>query len=158
AGGTFDFSPGLFQWLAGRIDGGAAGLTNRGTITLAGPSEMDLFGTLNNVGTMIHAGIGNLAIQIGATLTNQPGAGYELQADQSVTGGGTFINRGTLRKSGGAGTSSMSPHVFRNEGAAINVQQGILALDFFSGSATGGTFTVAPDAVLDLSSQGTPVY
>src|SRR5207237_1168612 len=60
---------------------------------------------------------------------------------------------------GGTGTSSMSPAVFRNDGGIIDVQQGILALTPPNlASSTGGTFTVAKDAVLDLTTQGTGVY
>jgi hypothetical protein len=34
-GATFDFPSGMLQWVNGRVDGGAAGLTNLGSMTLA---------------------------------------------------------------------------------------------------------------------------
>ena len=159
AGAAFDFPSGMFQWREGLIDGGTAGLTNRGTITLAGPSVKPSLRTITNAGTILHAGSGDLAITFGATLTNQVGAIYEIQGNQSVFDTGTFVNRGTLRKSGGTGTSSMKPSTFRNEGGIINVQTGTLELVPNNGTnSTGGTFNVAAGAVLDLTTQSTGVY
>jgi RHS repeat-associated protein len=156
---------GTVNWSSGRISSpiDASGtpinaFTNMGTLTLAGPGDWTVTAGLVNAGTIRHAGLGNLFVGFGGALTNQVGAVYDLQGDQSVVDAGSFINRGTLRKSGGTGTSSMSSNVFRNDGGVIDVQQGILALTPNSGSATGGTFTVATGAVLDLSSQGVQVY
>jgi RHS repeat-associated protein len=160
AGTTFNFAPGLLEWAAfGASTISGADLMNLGSIRLAGAGIEQIANAFNNAGTILHAGSGNLGLESGATLTNQVGAVYDFQADPSVVDGGTFINRGTLRKSGGTGTSAMSLNVFRNEGGVIDVQHGILALNpSYSGSATGATFTVAKDAVVDLSSQGVQIY
>ena len=160
AGTTFNFTPGLFQWTAvGQSTMTGADLTNLGSITLAGAGIEQISNTFFNAGTILHVGIGNLDLDFGAIVTNQVGAVYDFQADQSVVDSGTFINRGTLRKSGGTGTSSMSPHVFQNDRGLIDVRSGILALNpTDSGNSTGGTFEVAKDAVLDLNSQGASSY
>src|SRR5262249_34842845 len=123
---------------------------NLGTITLADSSEKSISNVFNNAGTIRHGGTGNLSFQTVGTLTNLPGALYDLQADVSIISG-TFVNRGTLRKSGGSQTAIMDfSTTFRNEGAKIDVQTGTLQLASH-GTSAGGTFTVAAGAVLDLT-------
>ena len=160
AGTTLNFTPGLFQWTAvGKSTMTGADLTNLGSITLAGAGIEKISNTFFNAGTILHVGIGNLDLDFGAIVTNQVGAVYDFQADQSVVDNGTFINRGTLRKSGGTGTSSLSPHTFQNERGLIDVRSGVLALNPTEvGSSTGGTFAVAKDAVLNLNSDGASSY
>lgn len=154
-GATFAFAPGLFQWTAiGQSTLSGDDLTNLGTIALAGTGVEEIANALNNAGTILQTGLGDVYLR--GTVTNQVGAIYDFQADQTIIDvGGTFINRGTLRKSAGAGTSSLSPHVFRNEGGIFDVQHGILAVNPTSGSATGATFNVGQGAVVDVTSQGT---
>ena len=67
----------------------------------------------------MHTGVGNLS--------NEAGAVYDLQGDAAVGSdavGDTFLNRGTLRKSGGTGTSSVQPTAFTNDGGTFDVQSG----------------------------------
>jgi RHS repeat-associated protein len=150
AGTTFDFTPGLLQWSAvGQSTISGADLTNLGSITLAGTGLETVSNAFYNAGTIVHAGSGHLRISFGFTLTNLVGAVYDFQADQSADEEGTFINRGTVRKSGGAGTSSLIARAFQNEGGTIDVQHGTLAIP--NGGGTGGAFSVATNAVLDLT-------
>jgi hypothetical protein len=75
----------------------------------------------------------------------------------------TVINRGTLRKSAGAGTAFMSTRNFSNEGGTIDVKSGTLQISgplnhgMIGGLSTGGVFTVAAGAALDLSGPGNTV-
>src|SRR5262249_19507665 len=133
-----------------KIDGGAAGLTNLGSITLTGSFEKRLANVINNQGTIHHAGSGWLTNYDHGTLNNLPGAVYDLQGDAGIAID-AFVNRGTLRKSSGTGTSKMAAATFSNDGGIIDVQQGTVLLASRKGSHTGGTFKVAEDAVLDLT-------
>jgi RHS repeat-associated protein len=161
-GATFNFPAGLFQWTSGNtIDGGPNGLTNLGTITLTGASNKFLSHVLNNAGTILNSGTVDLSNRSQGTLINLPGALVDLAGDVGVSTA-TFINRGTLRKSGGIGTSSMTAITSSNDGGTIDVRSGTLLTASQSstdnGENTGGTFTVAGGAVLDLGNHQNPNY
>ena len=120
-----------------------------GTITIAGAGERRLSHALNNSGTIIHGGSASLVPLEIDVLTNLPGGTYDLTADVAVASN-VFNNRGTLRKSGGAGTVTMAG-MFNNQGGTIDVQIGSLQIGApFSGgnqgTNTGGIFTVAAGA------------
>lgn len=78
---------------------------------------------------------------LSSTFTNQ--GLLDLQADTDLTyvGGGAsnFINSGTLRKSAGAGTSTISSNVLVSNSGTVDAQMG--TIDFAGGNATfmGGT-------------------
>ena len=158
AGATFNFPAGLFQWLGGTLDGGAAGFNNTGFITLAGADFKGLGGVLNNAGTIVHAGTGNLTlVTANGVLNNLPGGLYDLQGDVNFSGNAfisTFNNAGTLRKSAGAGISTNIGVDFQNIGGTIDVRTGEFQLKASvnpAAASTGGTFLVAKDALLGLN-------
>jgi hypothetical protein len=167
AGATFNFGPGLFQWIGGDTTfAGTAPLTNTGTMTLSGPKEttnqdeMRLdSGTLINQGTIVQNNAGDLVIRA-AVLNNAVGGLYDLQTNSGFVGFGntssTVINSGTLQKSGGGGTSTLGiNNGLSNTGGTINVTNGTLvAWDTNGGMSTGGTFTVAAGATLEYANQG----
>jgi hypothetical protein len=66
----------LLQWIDGRVDGGGAGLTNLGTVTVVrgNSNAVILLDKVNNAGTLVESGQGLLVIDGSATLTNLPGA------------------------------------------------------------------------------------
>ena len=120
--------------------------------TLTGTTGMPVLSNLINAGTIIHGptagdlGNGSLASPGSGTLTNLAGGVHDFQTDKNVAIE-TFINRGTLRKSAGAGTAIMEPRNFNNEGGTIDVQVGTLQISgplnsLVSGLSTGGTFRV----------------
>jgi hypothetical protein len=61
-----------------------------------------------------------------------------------------FVNAGTLRKVGGAGTTTISTYQFINIGA-VEVQMGILEFNNAAGSLMGGTFTASSGASIRLN-------
>jgi hypothetical protein len=153
AGSSLNFTPELFQWSGSsptEIDGGTAGVTNLGSLTLTGDGEKRLSHALTNVGTISHGGTGNLVRLNGGDLSNLAGATYEFTSDADLATN-SFINRGTLRKSGGAGASSIDSLTLSNENGTIDVRSGTLELLSRSGANTGGTFNVSTGAVLDLT-------
>ena len=61
----------------------------------------------------------------------------------------TIVNAGTIEKTGGTGTTTVSNVALNNSGT-LDVESGTLALDSPE-TSTGGTFTVATGAVLKLA-------
>ena len=88
----------------------------------------------------------------GATIDNAAGAVFDAQNDFSIVtnniGTDLFINDGTLRKSAGAGTTTI--RVALNNTGTAEVDSGTLAL---TGAITGsGQFVIGADARLELGS------
>ncbi len=87
---TLDFAGGMFQWTGGILDGAEGDAINLGTINLAGSSDMIFadYGTLDNYGTLIQTGAGNLGLaSSGAAFTTlkiEPGASYLLESDSGI--------------------------------------------------------------------------
>jgi hypothetical protein len=160
AGATFGFSGGPLEFQGTEIITGAAGLNNTGGMKLVANSTVSLSGVLNNSGSIAHAGPGDLQLAFGgvdATLNNLTGGLYDVQGDADFTLG-TFNNAGTLRKSAGAGTTIVEPRNFSNQGGTIDVRSGTMQISgplnsmAIGALSTGGLFTVAAGAVLDLTS------
>jgi hypothetical protein len=152
-GATFNFPAGLFQWSGGTIDATHGTLTNAATgiMTLSNASGVSLnSGSLINNGIINQSGTADLSLNFGGMMNN---AGtYNITTDTNIVTGqfGTnvFTNSGTLEKTGGTGTSTISPGF--NNSANITVTSGTLGLT--GGTITGGNFTVSAGAVLDLAS------
>jgi RHS repeat-associated protein len=96
-------------WSGGTI---AGGLTNAGTLNVAGTGNMLLAGTLTNAGTIDVTGTGGIyAEAANTTINNQAGATFDFQADTSLNYNGyttAFYNAGTLEKTAGTGTSYLT--------------------------------------------------
>lgn len=144
------------SWSSGRMDGGGnTTIASGATLTISSGSNHDLYArTLTNQGTINYTGTGDLVVQNGV-VDNQAGALIDLQTDQFFNDNGlsnTFTNAGTLRKSGGTGTSDFEgPIVFNNTGT-VDVQTGTLSLSR-TGTSTGA-FTVSSGATLDFDGGG----
>ncbi|MHB8954814.1 MAG: RHS repeat-associated core domain-containing protein [Pirellulaceae bacterium] len=158
-GAIFNFAPGLFQWTGGRISGGSAGLMNIGSVTLSGSDNKLLSGVFNNAGTVVHTGVGDLQLSAlsplpEGTFNNLASGLYDMQVSADFDFG-VFNNFGTWRKSAGPEFSTTDRgHRFNNLGGTIDVRTGTFLLRGTTGAPypthTGGTFTVAADAFLDL--------
>ena len=97
----------------GSIGGeGENGLANQGTINVTGPADATIAAPVTNYAALTVAGPGDLLLG-GTQLYNEVGGTVSLAADgtdlRPSGGGGTLVNRGTVRKTGGAGTSTLNP-------------------------------------------------
>jgi hypothetical protein len=150
----------LFQWQGGAItvDSDAA-LIDTGTLNLAGSSPMTLNGggTLTDAGAIVHTGTGNLSISASNTLNIMDGHVYEFQADAGITGGtATIVEAGAFAKTAGTGSSFFTT---KFQGVAnIDVETGTFKIEPFSSIVSGGDFTVATGAILDLTGGASVSY
>ncbi len=150
-------------WTGGALNLNGQTLTNNGTFTISpgsGGFTIAGGGTLANAGTIDQAGTGNLALANGTVINNQSTGIFDFQADSSIVPGsqnGSFTNAGTLEKTVTPGTSQITT-AFSNSNT-INVQTGTISLaNNSNGTSTGGTFTVAQGATLDLTGGNTVLY
>ena len=122
-GATLDFTGNVLQWNSGGSNGP---VTNTGTLTIAGTSNLPLTGTLTNSGTII------------VTNTNQIFAN---------AGGTTINNSGTLESLVGSATATIA--VFVNDTGTIAGNSGTLNLT--SGGSGPGIVNAASGANVLLS-------
>ena len=122
---------------ASAISGGTLAIANTGQMTINGddisnnPRVLD-GATIDNAGLVILAtgAADNFALENGAIFNNNPGGTFDFQVNQSVVSGstGTFNNLGgTLSKTAGAGTSTIST-TFANTGGIVDITFGTLSL------------------------------
>jgi RHS repeat-associated protein len=163
-GGVLDFPAGLFQLDYGGLAAPQGTLTNTGTININNTSNANQVsladGPIVNQGVI--TAIGGFLIHVGGTLDNQAGATLDLQGDASITQadtGGSLTNEGTLEQTAGTGSQFHLP--FTNSGT-ISVQTGTLYLGDGGGGAnptlTGGTYSAAAGATLDLTGGGAATF
>src|ERR1035437_6753636 len=145
-------SNGSFNW-SGNIPSGST-VTVAANGVLVFNSNVTISGALTNAGT-VRLASGNLQLSGCAggspQLINLPGALVDIQADVSIDtacGDAAFLNLGTVRKSGGLGTSTMNP-VFNNYGL-LDVQTGTISLN--NGGSGDGLFAAQPGATLKFAS------
>ncbi len=133
---------------------GAGPLTNgpTATVTVSGSVTLNLV-DLENHGTIaITAGSG-LFMAANAVIDNS--GTLDFTGDGDATGfytTGTINNTGTLKKSGGSGSSDITA-AFNDMGGTIDVDSG--TLDLGQGVSQGGTYTVATGADLELANGST---
>ena len=155
----------MFQWTGGGINLGGNTLTNNGMLTLDNSSNVALFGSgpngdipvgaLINSGTIVQSGAGSVVLgefSEVAQLDNEAGATYDFTNDGSLQNSndpGGVNNAGIIEKTAGGGTSAITTE-FSNSGV-IDVDTGTISLAGLGGTSTGGSFTVAQYATLDLT-------
>ena len=108
-GATFNFAPGMLRWSGGEI---AGSVTDAGSMSIAGSGNHYLDGTLIVAGTVTWDGgdiIGN-DHHGGAALTIRSGGLLDARSDAAAISsyGLTVNNAGTLRKSSGTGTTTVT--------------------------------------------------
>ena len=140
---------GVLTWTSGMLGFEPAALTiaTNAVLVLAGATDTayNLGQPLINEGT-IYLQSGNLQFHDGyyASLTNLPGAVVEMAADVSMTPYGTgpgFINEGTLVKSGGTGTSTMSVSPFYNSGL-VEANTGTISISAATATLSTGSLFI----------------
>lgn len=136
---------GLFTWSGGTMqDNGITNANGDVNIIGANPKNIAHNRIFNNAGTAVWTGLGNVGVNPTATFNNQPGAIFGIQTDADWFNG-TFINNGTVIKSG-AGDTQISA-TFTNHETLI-IEAGTLSLsgnftNFANNTLTGGRYRVA---------------
>jgi hypothetical protein len=158
-GATLDFQGNGFQWPDGDITGGGVlTIQNGSLLVMNGNNNSGPFlrgtTTLLNLGTVKLEGASNFYIQGNSLVDNR--ALFEVISDADFDGstfsGGTFLNSGILRKSGGTDITSFNTWWnFQNQGGTIDAQSGSI---HFSGLGTfdGGNFIASDNATIDFRS------
>ncbi len=145
---------GPFNWSGGTIGsaGSALVLTASGGVTISGGGKY-LYATLVNNGPGT-CSAGPIWCYSTALLSNTPTGTLDLTADgtpfSGATGNPLFANAGTLRKTAGAGTTTV-PLPCPNAGS-VQVNSGTMVLTL--GDSTG-SFTVASGATLSVNGTAT---
>jgi hypothetical protein len=139
-GGTNGVLGGTWIWKGGTIAAGSTlTVATNGLVQVTG-NGTTISGTLTNAGTIRLVGAGLTLSGNGLLgLVNLPGGLVDMQSDVGI---GNYqqtemmVNQGTVRKSGGSGTSAIQPRL--NNSGTLDAQSGTLNL---SGSytLTGGT-------------------
>jgi RHS repeat-associated protein len=143
--GTLDFASGMVNVGDAEFGGNGGQLLNIGSLNFVGAAHGQV--TMENQGTIINSGTADLGL---GTLTNDASGLIDLQSDGGLVGG-SFTNSGTLRKSAGAGTSSLTSNI-SNTGGTLDIRSGTLSLDTGAIYFTAGAINVATGAVLSFNS------
>jgi hypothetical protein len=150
-----------FQFIDGTITGSGTVIIPYGALfVLPGIDYAILQGatTILNQGTIRMGGAQYFSISGLSTIDNQ--SLFEIISDADFNGGNgvqTFLNTGTVRKSGGSDLTVFDGTMyFHNQGGVIDVQTGTLEFGG-SGSFENGTYNIAENAVLNLKS-GTQIF
>lgn len=136
---------GLFTWSGGTMqDNGITNANGGVNIIGANPKNIAHNHIFNNAGTAVWTGLGSVGVNPTATFNNQPGAIFGIQTDADWFNG-TFINNGTVIKSGAGDTQINS--TFTNHDTLI-IEAGTLSLsgnftNFANNTLTGGRYRVA---------------
>ncbi|MHB1560310.1 MAG: carboxypeptidase regulatory-like domain-containing protein, partial [Isosphaeraceae bacterium] len=166
--GGVTMNVGNFDWSGGSINSALGDLTNLGTMTISGTGEHEFFndGTIDDRGTIVQTGTGNLGLhsdnQFPTALLIERGASYVIQADSGLdnpVGGQTaVINDGTIEKTAGTGVSRLLVNGTLTNAGVIDVQSGTVQLAANAVTSTGGSFAVAQGAILDPTGGQTVPY
>ncbi len=135
---------GALSWSGGEMEGPGATHANGG-VALTGSLAKILDGrALTTAGTVTWTGTGALQVNGLSSVLND--GTWEVQNDAAiiVSGPATFTNTGTLRKSGGTGTSTIQIP-YDNQGV-FDVQAGTLSMAL--GGVSSGSMTAQPGALL----------
>ncbi|MFT3882186.1 MAG: carboxypeptidase regulatory-like domain-containing protein [Gemmatales bacterium] len=127
-----------------------------GTTHVLGSSDKGSYRSLiANEGHMIMEGSGGFVpVDIGYTIENRVGAVFEIQSDADADGM-SFINYGTVRKTGGTGESilgSQYSNFVEKAGSLVEGNSGKLTL--YSRYGEGCTINAGAGAVVDLTGGG----
>ena len=168
-GASINFPAGMFQWSGGYLSPASnSTFTNNGAIALTGKGKLasyifaDVPGAiLVNDGTILDQETSNFAIDDSITLQNSSSGVLDLQTDFGIVTNhgnlGSLTNAGAIKKSAGGGTSTIAT-AFSNLAGTIEVDTGTIVVASGGGASTGGIFTVAQYATLNLTGGTTVSY
>jgi hypothetical protein len=149
--GTSGSLSGLWTWRSGEFAGGCT-LTVAANGLLVVPEDsvgVGTYGMITNAGTVRISGGFGIIGNAGGGMVNLPGGLMDFTSNVGVgrLGSATVVNRGSVRKSGGSGTSYFDPW-FEDYGT-VEVQTGTLEFRSSGGTLYDGTvFTGAGVAAL----------
>ena len=153
---------GLTTWTGGTMSG--SGTTNAnggmtiGDVTIASQMYLDQR-TLNNSGAATLADFYyfyGLSFSSGATFNNEAGGSFSFISDASMVngggtpGGGTFVNAGTLSKTGGSGTSIIYNGITLNSTGTIEADSGTVSMRGGGTLSSAASLTANAGANLDF--------
>ena len=142
------------DWNSGILQGDGT-LTNNGTMNLPTTSAKSIYGTtvLNNEGMMNFQSTGYLYLFGDATLNNTVSGVIDFQDNAVISYSGSgafnFNNQGILKKTAGAGVSSIQTRL-TNTGT-ISVESGTLTMNSLEKTFNGGVYNVTTGNTLLLS-------
>jgi RHS repeat-associated protein/uncharacterized repeat protein (TIGR01451 family) len=166
-GATFNFPGAMFQWTGGSMELSAGDVTNLGTINLSGSEETQIYadGTLYDYGTIVQTGTGNFGLHSDnitpTTLKIEPGGSYLLESDAGINNlfyTNVIDNAGTIKKTGGSGTSTLAVNGQLINTGTIEADSGTLALaptsfaQITGGVLTGGTWNALDGSTITFPS------
>ena len=127
---------GRINWSSGQISGGLT-IVSGGALNLTGVADKTLNGSMiKNAGTITWGGSGNILMNGGTVLTNQPGGVIDIQSDATlrhdIDAPPQLVNQGAIRKTSGTGVTVLNGIPVTNIGL-VEVLNGTLVF--------GGTFT-----------------
>ncbi len=165
-GATFAIAPGLkFNFAGGpTIVPVSATLNLNGTVRLPSASDYTIRGggTVNLNGVVLQTGLGNLLLgadlatnSIPTTFVIPAGRSYNIFKDSGILAvGGILENRGTIRKSAGAGVSLITARLL-NSGSILAVSG---SLRLHQVNSTGGTINTAAGTTVSLGFNGASFF
>jgi hypothetical protein len=145
----------LMNWTGGQMRGSGRTIIPAGaTLNVSNPVLVSVATrTLENGGTVLWTGAGNLGVSDGGVITNRPGALFHVQSPASFTlngfDSGRIDNAGTFRKSAEAGTTAVGGSTTFNNSGTVDLQAGALSLG--GGGTHSGSFTVPVGTALIFS-------
>jgi Domain of unknown function DUF11/PKD-like domain len=149
---------GTWSWTGGTLTGtGSLAINNGASMALTGATSKSLSQrAITNAGAITWSG-GSLNSGLGATLTNQSGATFDIQGALSIfTNLGapnmTVTNAGTITRSTATGTSGINAMLTNN--GAVNVTAGTLQLAGTGTSTSTGAYTAASGTTLIFGGGG----
>ncbi|NOS70645.1 MAG: hypothetical protein HOP33_12035 [Verrucomicrobia bacterium] len=118
---------GTVNWTSGEIGEPAlVTIATNGTLNITGTLDHSIRDVLNNAGHIVWSGANVIYFVHTGTISNLAGGTFEMQNDGVLahySGVSTFRNAGLLRKSAGAGNTTINLFTFHNTGT-VDVQTG----------------------------------
>ena len=150
---------GTLRWYGGTPSGSATDTTriaNGSTLQLLGSSSLVLYTrTLVNEGTVEWSNTSVWYLADGATINNASNGIVKITNDQTLTwngvgGRGVFNNYGTIRKSPGTGTTSITETMLNNYGT-FDVQTGAIVFSGVNNGVSTGVFSLAGGTLMTFN-------
>lgn len=139
------------NWTGGTMSGSGQTIIPPGaTLTIADPGTVTLSRTLENGGTILWTGAGDIDVTGGVVITNRAGALFKVENAAGLGGGianGRLDNAGTFRKSANPGITTIQSGMTFNNYGALDIRSGILV-------ANGG-YVSSANALLTCALGGT---